>query len=100
MTGTDNVVNISPRSPHLAPHATLRRNLCSASRAISIRFDLVSSRNRLILPSAAADFSALPAPPSGSGSVPTIVISSRSTTISAGPVNHSSGRRPTNQPLI
>ena len=40
-----------------------------------MRFDLVSSRNRLILPSAAADFSAVPAPPSGSGSVPTIVIS-------------------------
>ena len=48
MTGTDSVVNISLTSPQRAPQATLRRNLCSASRAISIRRARVSSRNRLI----------------------------------------------------
>ena len=53
MTGTDSVVNISAPSPQRAPQATFRPNLRSASRAISIRRVRVSSRNRLIRPSAA-----------------------------------------------
>ena len=37
MTGTEKVVNITFRSPHVTPQDTLRPNRCSASRAISIR---------------------------------------------------------------
>ena len=46
MTGTESVVNISVTGPQVTPQDTLRRNRCSASRAISIRRLLVSSRNR------------------------------------------------------
>src|SRR5271165_7239889 len=75
ITGTESVVNISVTSAQVTPHDTLRRNLCSASRAISIRRLLVSSRNLRIRPSAAAARSASDAPPvSGAGSPPTIVI--------------------------
>ena len=92
MTGTDSVVNISVTLPQRTPQATFLPNLRSASRAISIRRARVSSRNRLMRPSAAATASSA----SGSGSMPMIVISSRSTVTSAGPENHSSGRRPVN----
>jgi hypothetical protein len=84
----------------MAPHDTLRPNLCSASLAMPIRRSLVSSRNRRILPSAAAARSASEAPSaiSGSGSGPTTVISSRSMSISGGPVNQPPGTLPVNQP--
>src|SRR5262249_54092221 len=45
ITGTENVVYITVRSPERTPHETLRPNVCSASCAISIRCCLVSSRN-------------------------------------------------------
>ena len=90
ITGTDSVVNISRTSAQVTPHDTLRRNLCSASRAISMRRLLVSSRNRRIRPSAAAARSASDAPAvSGAGSAPTIVISSRSAWMSGAAVNQS-----------
>ena len=86
-------MNISVTSAQVTPHDTLRRNLCSASRAISIRRLLVSSRNRRIRPSAAAARSASDAPAvSGAGSTPTTVISSRSAWISGAAVNQSPGQ--------
>ena len=62
ITGTESVVNISDTPAQVTPQDTLRRNRCSASRAISIRRPLVSSRNLRILPSAAAARSASDAP--------------------------------------
>ena len=96
MTGTDTVVNISVTVPQRVPQETFRPNFRSASLAISILRMRVSSRNRLIRPSAAAPASS----DSGLGSVPMMVISSRSTMTSAGPENHSSGSRPVNQDRI
>jgi len=106
ITGTDRVVNISSWPAQRTPQETLRRNRRSASRAISIRCSRVSSRNRFARPSAAARVASpsvsadSSASASGAESVPTTVISSRSTITSAGPVNQSSGSLPANQPAI
>ena len=101
ITGTARLVNTDRTGPHSAPHAILRPNRCSASRAMWIRSSRVSSRNREIRPFAAAVASApsgSPSTPSGAARVPTTRISSRSVVTSAAPVNHASGRRPWIQP--
>jgi hypothetical protein len=108
----------------MTPQDTLRRNACSASRAISIRASRVSWRNRRLRPIAAAsasapDGSAVPsvavaavfaaraatssavaAVAAGLGRCPMMVISSRSITIIGAPSNHSSGSRLVNHPRI
>src|ERR1035441_5353050 len=100
MTGTENVVNITVRPPHVTPQETFRPNLCSASLAISIRCCRVSSRNLRLRPSAAAALSASVAPAATCGSVrtPSTVISSRSIVTSGGAVYQSPGSLPVNQP--
>jgi hypothetical protein len=100
MTGTEKVVNMTFCPAQLTPQETLRANLCSASRAISMRSWRVSSRNRRLRPSAAAARSAAEAPSASGGSArsPMTVISSRSTLICGGAVNQSAGIRPPNQP--
>src|SRR5665647_3460680 len=92
IAGTARCVNSWPVLPIRAPQAMLRPYLVWASSAILIRCSRVSSRQRVIRPSAAAGSSL-----SGAGSSPITVISSRSTVTTRSPVNQSSGMRPANQ---
>ena len=66
MTGTARRVNNVSVSPQRAPHATLRSNLCSASRAIWIRCSRVCSRNRAIRPCSASACAAATSPSAAS----------------------------------